>query len=70
MMVHPSSARISRVPTYFLRYLVLVDAYVYGAITLYGRTFHPFPLLFNIRYLGSSPYREGKAKRTSVRGVK
>ena len=56
-MVPPSSDRISRVPPYLSCAQYHRKAFVYGAITRYGRTFQTVPLTrTNLPRLGCSPF--------------
>ena len=48
-MVLPASDRITRVPPYSGTVLAF-PTFKYGAITLYGRTFHSVFLAFQVRY--------------------
>ena len=57
MMVHPSSIRISRVPTYLLVCLILHEIFAYGTVTLSRCTSQNIPLNLIITHTRLLPVR-------------
>eukprot|EP00493_Phyllostaurus_siculus_P026988 UN27334 len=55
-MVPPSSVKITRVPTYLSQAQYHNQVFVYGAITLYRRTFQTVPLTQLLSLAGCSPF--------------